>query len=276
MLDLVIEFEDEGKKSGAMLDYKYPVFSYVYNMKHVKLLNDNDLMSMFDRLSKKKVIDIYVGIQDNPNPLYELVLQLREQNNAEVGKMMDNHVNDMLENENEVGDIVEDVNNVDNMVEDCKNQGNEGVDSDSDSEYIGESEFDEENGHTEESVDDEASVHSAGSEDDDKMLFDRNNNGEEIVGKYGGVVNSQPKKNRGRPKVEKPTTSVAPKKRQVKKYTNMGAGLYIDPKTGKTYLNGFLIQSRQAPSHGGESSNPATTVILSQDGPSATQSNEME
>uniref|UniRef100_A0A175YFG6 Uncharacterized protein n=1 Tax=Daucus carota subsp. sativus TaxID=79200 RepID=A0A175YFG6_DAUCS len=185
MLDLVIEFEDEGKKSGAKLDYKYPVFSYVYNMKHVKLLNDNDLMSMFDRLSKKKVIDIYVGVQDNPNPLYELVLQLREQNNAEVGKMMDNHVNDMLENENEVGDIVEDVNNVDNMVEDCKNQGNEGVDSDSDSEYIGESEFDEENGHSEESVDDEASVHSAGSEDDDKMLFDRNNNGEEIVEKYG-------------------------------------------------------------------------------------------
>nr|XP_017245786.1 PREDICTED: uncharacterized protein LOC108217466 [Daucus carota subsp. sativus] len=89
------------------------------------------------------------------------------------------------------------------------------------------------------------------------------------------VVNSQPKKNRGRPKVEKPTTSVAPKKRQVKKYTNMGAGLYIDLKTGKTYLNGFLIQSGQAPSHGGESSNPAT-VILSQDGPSATQSNEME
>ncbi|XP_074335991.1 uncharacterized protein LOC141673155 [Apium graveolens] len=163
MLDLVIEFEDEDKKSGAKLDYKYLEFSYVYNMKHVKLLNDNDLMKMFSRLSKKKVIDIYVGVQDNPNPLYEFVLRLREQNNEEVGNMVDNHVDDMLENENE------------------------GVDSDEDSEYIpGESEYGEENVYSEESDDDEASVHSAGSDhDDDSMLFDRNNNGEEIVGKYG-------------------------------------------------------------------------------------------
>ncbi|KAL1818427.1 hypothetical protein ACET3Z_013296 [Daucus carota] len=54
MLDLVIDFEDEGKKSGAVLTYKYSVFSYVHKMDHVKMLNDKDLMEMFTRLSEKK------------------------------------------------------------------------------------------------------------------------------------------------------------------------------------------------------------------------------
>ena len=48
MLDLVIDFEDEGKKSGVVLNYKYPVFSYVHKMDYVKLLNDKDLMEMFN------------------------------------------------------------------------------------------------------------------------------------------------------------------------------------------------------------------------------------
>ena len=57
MLDLVIDFADEGKKSGVVLNYKYPVFSYAYKMDHVKLLNDKDLMEMFTRVSGKKFID---------------------------------------------------------------------------------------------------------------------------------------------------------------------------------------------------------------------------
>lgn len=63
MLDLVIEFEDEGKKYGAKFEYKYPIFSYVYKMDHVKLLNDNDLVKMFARLSEQKMIYIYIYAQ---------------------------------------------------------------------------------------------------------------------------------------------------------------------------------------------------------------------
>ena len=61
MLDLVIDFEDESKKSSAVVNDKYLVFSYVDKMDHVKLLNDNDLMEMFTSLSEKKFIDICVG-----------------------------------------------------------------------------------------------------------------------------------------------------------------------------------------------------------------------
>ena len=53
MLDLVIDFEDEGKKSGAVLNYKYPVFSYVYKMDHVKLLNDKVEKLMLEKLKLK-------------------------------------------------------------------------------------------------------------------------------------------------------------------------------------------------------------------------------
>ena len=43
------------------------------------------------------------------------------------------------------------------------------------------------------------------------------------------VMNPQPKKKPDRSRVDKPTTSVAPSKKQVRKFTNMGADLYIDP-----------------------------------------------
>lgn len=55
---MVIDLEDEGKKSGAVFNYEYPVSSYVYKMDHVKLLNDKNLMEMFARLNEKKLIDI--------------------------------------------------------------------------------------------------------------------------------------------------------------------------------------------------------------------------
>ena len=80
MLDLVIDFEDEGKKSGAVLTYKYSVFSYVHKMDHVKMLNDKDLMEMFTRLNVKKFIDIWVGTMMKSNTLYELVLRFMEEN----------------------------------------------------------------------------------------------------------------------------------------------------------------------------------------------------
>lgn len=80
LLDIVVDYEDEAKKQGMRLDYHFPVFSYCYNMEHQVLVADKDLMTMFQRLSGKEMIKIWVGTCLKPNPLYKLVLNLRRKN----------------------------------------------------------------------------------------------------------------------------------------------------------------------------------------------------
>lgn len=128
------------KKSGAKLDFKNPIFQYVYPMQHVKLLNDNDLMEMFCMLSEKKIIDIYVGTSVIHNSLYELLLKLREET--------------QVENDNQVED--EYSYNSKKKVDDQKSdnsKGNEEINSSEDNDYNGESDNSDDEGRV--SFDDE-------------------------------------------------------------------------------------------------------------------------
>lgn len=80
LLDLVVDYEEEGKKRGLRLDYHYPTFAYVFDMKHHYLITDKDLMLMFERTSSKPEVIIWVGTVLKPNALYKLVLNLKRQN----------------------------------------------------------------------------------------------------------------------------------------------------------------------------------------------------
>nr|XP_017251646.1 PREDICTED: uncharacterized protein LOC108222240 isoform X2 [Daucus carota subsp. sativus] len=53
----------------------------------------------------------------------------------------------------------------------------------------------------------------------------------------------KPKNKGGRPKVQKAVSSSILKPKKRKKNENVGAGLFTDPKTGKMYLNGYLLPS---------------------------------
>lgn len=54
LLDVVMEYDDEVKKQSMRLDYHFPIFYYVFDMKHHYLRVDSDLMIMFERFSGKK------------------------------------------------------------------------------------------------------------------------------------------------------------------------------------------------------------------------------
>lgn len=82
LLDLVVEYEDEAKRRGIHLTYAYPTFAYVFEMDHHYLLTDAQLMTMFERCQKRDKIDIWIGTNMKPNPLYKLVMNLRRQNEA--------------------------------------------------------------------------------------------------------------------------------------------------------------------------------------------------
>lgn len=84
LMDIVIDYEDEAKKKGLKLDYHYPVFAYVYNKDHHKLLTDKDLLLMFERLTGN-VITIWVGTCLKPDQLYKLVLNFRRMNEKTSG-----------------------------------------------------------------------------------------------------------------------------------------------------------------------------------------------
>lgn len=77
LLDVILEYEDVAKREGLKLDFHYPTFKYVFNMKHHPLNTDKDLMTMFQRLNEKEVINIWVGTVMKPTPIYKTVLNYR-------------------------------------------------------------------------------------------------------------------------------------------------------------------------------------------------------
>ena len=77
LLDIIVEYEDLGKKQRLRLDYAYPTFDYAFMMKHHMLESDKDLMKMFERFSDASEIPMWVGTVLKPSPLYKLVLNLR-------------------------------------------------------------------------------------------------------------------------------------------------------------------------------------------------------
>ena len=77
MLDIVLDYEEEGKKQGLKLDYHFPTFYYPFKMETQPLLNDAHLIRMFSRLSDREIIPITVGTVLKPTELYKLVLNFR-------------------------------------------------------------------------------------------------------------------------------------------------------------------------------------------------------
>ncbi|KAL1824963.1 hypothetical protein ACET3Z_011741 [Daucus carota] len=77
LLDIIVEYEELGKKQRLKLDYAYPTFDYVFMMKHHKLESDKDLMKMFKRFSDASEIPIWVGTVLKPTPFYKLVLHFK-------------------------------------------------------------------------------------------------------------------------------------------------------------------------------------------------------
>lgn len=64
-------------KNWGKMDYHFLTFSYVYKMAHSKLLEDKDLMKMFERNAEKELIYIWIGTTITPDKLYSLVMNFR-------------------------------------------------------------------------------------------------------------------------------------------------------------------------------------------------------
>ncbi|XP_074340844.1 uncharacterized protein LOC141678425 isoform X2 [Apium graveolens] len=92
LLDLIVEYEEEGKKLGQKLNYSYPTFTYVFQQRHWKLEKDVELIKMFDKLSDRSVITIWVGTTLKPNSLYKLVISLRSKNEGADNARPDDNI----------------------------------------------------------------------------------------------------------------------------------------------------------------------------------------
>ncbi|KAL1813081.1 hypothetical protein ACET3Z_023146 [Daucus carota] len=97
LLNIIVEYEELGKKQRLRLDYAYPTFDYAYMMKHHKLESDKDLMKMFERFSDASEIPIWVGTVLKPTPFYKLVMHFKRA--EERKKRTDVHEDEQDEHE---------------------------------------------------------------------------------------------------------------------------------------------------------------------------------
>lgn len=77
LVDLIMEYEEKFRKKGFSMP-ENPSFEYVFKMKHVMINTDKDLMTMFERLSDKGCINIWVGRLDQQTASVSVARSLAE------------------------------------------------------------------------------------------------------------------------------------------------------------------------------------------------------